>query len=72
MRVQIPAARAALLAALLRTGRLDAAPADLRAVPTADELAAVTIAGPFERLTDLRKLSLEAFHYWRLAAQMTT
>ncbi|MFH1186440.1 MAG: nucleotidyl transferase AbiEii/AbiGii toxin family protein [Chloroflexota bacterium] len=67
---KIPAARAALVAALLRTGRLDRPLSALRTVPRPEELAAVTIEGRFERLTALRKTSLEAFHFWREASRI--
>ena len=69
---KIFAARAALLAALLRTGRLGSPLSALRTIPSPNELATLSIEGRFNRLNPLKKTSLEAFHYWHLAAQMVT
>lgn len=69
---KVSAARAALLAALLRTGRPVTPLSALRTIPAPDELATRLIEGRFDRLNALRKTSLEAFHYWHLTAQMVT
>ena len=66
---RIAAARAALLAALLRKGRLDSPLADLRVIPEASELAELIIDGRFGQLNRLRKISIEAFYYWFLVDQ---
>lgn len=64
---KIPASRAALMAALLRSGKLDADLNDLRTVPEPTQLLELPLDGRFERLITLRKISLEAFYYWHLA-----
>lgn len=64
---RIPASRAALMAALLRSGRLDTALHDLRNIPEPTQLLELPLDGRFERLVTLRKLSPEAFYNWHLA-----
>lgn len=64
----IPAARTALMAALLKSRRFDTPLYDICVIPPSDKLAGITMDGRFERLTSLRKLSLESFHYWNLVA----
>jgi hypothetical protein len=65
---KVPAGRAALMAALLKSRRFDTPLKDLRVIQSPNILAGLTLPSRFERLTSLRKLSLESFHYWNLAA----
>lgn len=67
---KLQAARVAHLAALLRTGRLDVPLATVRQMPPLAELAALTIAGPYDRLAALRQTSPEAFYGWYQASQL--
>lgn len=64
------AAHAALLAATLITGKLDASLSDLRQIPTDTEISTLTIEGRYEKLQRLRKLDAESFYYWYLASKM--
>lgn len=67
---KLQAARVAHLAALLRTGRLDVPLATVRQMPPIAELAALTIASPYDRLAALRQTSPEAFYGWYQASQL--
>jgi hypothetical protein len=67
---QIHTARAALLAALLRSGSLNTSLSHLRTIPALAKLATLTITGRFDRLAALRKISPEAFHYWHEASRL--
>lgn len=62
------AARAALLASLLKTGRLDQTFEALRIVPTERAvLSALKIEGRWQKLQSLRKTNIEAFYRWHQA-----
>jgi len=64
---RIPAARVALLAALIKNRQFDVILPNIRTVPSPQEIAGLTLNRRFERLSKLRKTSLEAFYYWHLA-----
>ena len=65
----IPAARAAILAALVRAGSADVSLADLRQLPDPTEIRELPLDGRFEPLARLWKLSPEAFYYWHLTSR---
>ncbi len=67
--VKTPAARAALVATILKTGRFDRTLQQLQTVPKDPEiLRALRIDGRWQKLHTLRKTNIEAFHLWHLAA----
>lgn len=65
----IPAARAAVLAALIQSGNADVSLADLRQLPEPTEIRELPIDGRFDAFARLWKLSPEAFYYWHLTSQ---
>ncbi len=67
---QIHAARAALVAALLKSGRTDLPMEALRPVPPAADIAPLNLPAPWERYARLKKLSPEAFYRWYQAARL--
>lgn len=67
---KIAAAKAALLSRLvLSEGKSDSL-TYWRTLPTTTEISTLTIDGPWDRLHQLRRTSLEAFYYWQQAAKL--
>lgn len=70
-RAKVAAGRAALVAALIKSGRVDQPLAELRRMPEdINELKKLHVAGPWAKLDALRKTNPEAFYYWHRASAL--
>jgi hypothetical protein len=66
---KIAAAKVALLSRLVLSEGHNGSLTHWRTLPTVAEMSALTINGPWDRLQQLRRTSLEAFYYWQQAAK---